>query len=138
MELTKWIQESMTSDEEELKEPEGWAAFEREDLFHCAIPGIIVMLIVTYFADLGRGRAAGICAMLDVLVMKLRWTFKARIGFWLAISLILLGQVAFITQVLPPGYQWMSAYVLLPIALVVYLVEEGIVFLFTRTFRKRR
>jgi hypothetical protein len=123
----------MTSNEEELKEPTGWKAVGREDLFLCVLPGLAVMLIVTYFADLGRGRAAGLCALVNVLVMKLRWTFKGRIGFWFAISLILLGQTALIVRV-PFGDQWMSAYALLPIALAVYLVDESIVFLFTREF----
>jgi hypothetical protein len=95
------------------------------------LPGLAVMLIVTYFADLGRGRAAGLCALVDILVMKLRWMLKGRIGFWFAISLVLLGQTALMVRI-HLGYQWMSTYALLPIALIIYLVDECIVFLFTR------
>lgn len=123
----------MTSDAEDLKQPTGWAGVGRGDLLLCVLPGLAVMLIVAYFADLGRGRAAGLCVLVDVLVMKLRWTSKEKIGFWFGISLILLGQGALITRV-PFGNQWMSAYALLPVALVVYLVDECIVFLFTRGF----
>ena len=131
--VTAWTVANVTSDEEDLKEPTGWEAVGREDLLLCVLPGLAVMLIVTYFADLGRGRAAGLFVLVDILVMKLRWTFRRRIRFWFAISLILLGQAALIAQV-PFGNQWMSAYALLPIALVAYLVDEGIVFLFTRRF----
>ena len=127
------VYEIGSSDEEDLKEPNGWDAVGREDILLCVLPGLAMMLIVTYFADIGRGRAAGLCALVDILVMKLRWTFKGRIGFWFAISLILLGQTALITRV-PFGSQWMSAYALLPIALVVYIVDECVVFLFTRGF----
>jgi hypothetical protein len=131
-----WTAANMTSNEEDLKEPTGWGTVGREDLILCVLPGLAVMLIVAYFADLGRGRAAGLCALVDILVMRLRWTFKGRIGFWFAISLILLAQTALIARV-PFGNQWMSTYALLPIALVVYLVDECIVFLLTRRFGTR-
>ena len=115
------------------KQPTGWDSVGREDLLLCVLPGLAVALIVGHFAGMGQGRAAGLCALVDILVVKLRWTFKGRIGFWFAIWLILLGQTALIARV-PFGDQWMSAYALLPIALVVYLVDECIVFLLTRGF----
>ena len=121
----------MTSDEQDLKQPTGWGSVGRGDLLLCVLPGLVMMLIVTHFADLGRGRAAGLFTLVDILVMKLRWEFRGKLGFWCAISLILLGQTAVIARV-PLGDQWISAYALLPIALVAYLVDECIVFLFTR------
>jgi hypothetical protein len=124
----------MTDDEGDLKEPSGWAAIERGDLLVCAIPGLVILLIVTYFSDLGRGRAAGVCTMIDVLVMKLRWESRPKLGLWSAMLLILLAQTAVIVRV-PFGDQWISAYALLPVGLMIYVVEESIVFLFTRKFR---
>jgi hypothetical protein len=92
-----------------------------------------MMFIVIHFADLGRGRAAGVCILVDAIVMKVRWNFRGKLAFWCAISLILLVQIAVIAFV-PFGGQSMPVYGLLPAALVVCLVDEGIVFLFTRGF----
>jgi hypothetical protein len=123
----------MTSDAEDLKRATGWNAIGRGDLLLCVISGLTMMLIVTHFADLGRGRAAGLCVLVNVLVMKLRWEFRGKLGFWCAISLVVLGQATAIARV-PFGDQSIPPYTLLPIALVVYLVDECIVFVFTRGF----
>jgi hypothetical protein len=123
----------MTENEETSKEPSGWAAIERGDLPLIACPGLAMLLIVTYFSNLGRGRAACVCTMMAVLVMKLRWESRGKLGFWCAILLILLCQTALIVRV-PFGDQWISAYAMLPVALAIYLIDECVVFLFTRGF----
>lgn len=123
----------MTSEKEDFKQPKGWAAVERGDLLLCVLPGLAIMLVVTHFADLGRGRAAGLCTLVDILVMKLRWEFRGKFGFWCAILLILLAQIAGIVLV-PLGDRSMPAYALLPAALVVYLVDECLMFVFARGF----
>lgn len=123
----------MTNDEEGLKQPTGWGSVGPGDLLLCVLPALVAMLIVTHLANLGKGRAAGLFTIVDILVLKLRWEFRGKLGFWCAISLILLGQTAVIARV-PFGDQWMSTYMLLPIALVAYLVNEFIIFLFTRGF----
>jgi hypothetical protein len=64
---------NMTSDEEEIKRPTGWDAVGRGYLPLCVLPGLATMLAVAHFADLGRVRAAGICTLVDILVIKLRW-----------------------------------------------------------------
>ncbi len=118
---------------ENEKQPTGWDAIGREDWFLSVLSGLAMMLIVTYFSDLGRGRAAGLCVLVDIIVMRLRWEFRNKLGFWFAVLLILLVQTVVIIFV-SFGHQSIPAYGLLPAALVVYLVDECAVFLFTRRF----
>ena len=121
----------MTSDEEDFKQPTGWDAIGREDWVVSVLSGLVVMLIVTYFSDLGRGRAAGLCVFVDILVMRLRWEFSNKLGFWFAMLLILLAQTVLVIFV-SFGHQSIPAYGLLPAALVIYLFDEGIVYLGAR------
>jgi hypothetical protein len=119
----------MTRDEEDLKQLTGWDAIGREDWFLSVLSGLAMMLIVTYFSDLGRGRAAGLCVLVDIIVMRLRWEFSNKLGFWFAILLILVAQTVVIIFV-SFGHQSIPAYGLLPAALVIYLFDEGIIYLF--------
>ena len=126
----------MTSNEEDSEQPAGWAAVGRKDVFICVLCGLAVALTVNHFSGFGRGRAAGICVLVDILVIKLRWNLKGKLGSWFAITLNLMLQTILIYFV-SFGDEWMSSYALLSAALVIYLVDECLIFLLTREFAPR-
>ena len=95
----------------------------------CLLCGIPVDLIVSHFAGNGRGRAAGLCVGVDAVVVVLRRNSRGKLRFWLALLLIALIQTVVILLV-PFGDQSLPAYGLLPAALVIYLIDEGIIYLF--------
>jgi hypothetical protein len=115
----------------ERLEPDESESYTRRTSFLSILCGIPVFLIVAQYAGPGRAAAAGLCASVNALVMKLRWESRAKLGFWCAVLLILLLQIAAIVLV-PFGDQSTPGFALLPAALVIYLVDECIVFLFTR------
>ena len=98
-------------------------------MFFCILCALSVFIVVGYFAGLGRGRAAALCAGVDFAVVRLRWESRGKLRFWHAISLILLLQVMMIVFV-PFGSKSMPVYGLMPAGLVLYLLDEGIIFVF--------
>jgi hypothetical protein len=121
----------MPADEKDVAPASASNTAERRIAFLCLLFGIPVDLLVSHFAGVGRGRAAGLCVAVDALVMVLRRGSSGRLRFWLAISLILLIQTVVIFFV-PFGDESLPAYGLLPAALVIYLIDEGIIYLFGR------
>ena len=131
--MPAWTLANMTRDDEDLKK--GWDAIEREDWVLSVLSGLAMMLVVTYLSDLGRGRAAGLCVLVGVLVMRLRREFSNKLGFWFAVLLISLVQSVVIIY-LSFGSQSIPAYGLLPAALVIYLFDEGIIYLLSGSIRR--
>ena len=121
----------MTSDEKGQTQANAVEQFGRGDMLLGVLCAISVFVAVTLISDLGRGRAAALCAGVDFAVAKLRWESRRRPGFWFAISLILLLQMVVIAFVRFGG-ETMPVYGLLPAGLVVYLVDECIMFTFNR------
>ncbi|WP_263409381.1 hypothetical protein [Terriglobus tenax] len=119
----------MKSDANGIRSASESDSAERRIALLCLLCGIPVFMIVAHFAGWGRGRAAGVCVAVDALVMVLRWEARRMLRFWLAILLILLIQMMVIFLV-PFGDQSLPAYGLLPAALGIYLVDEGIIYLF--------
>ena len=109
---------------------------QRRIAFLCLLCGLPVFLIVANFAGVGRGRAAGLCAAVDSLVVVLRHGSREKLRLWSAIALILLIQTMVIVLV-PFGDESLPAYALLPAALVIYLFDEGIIYLFGVRSAKR-
>jgi hypothetical protein len=122
---------SMTSDEREQMQPDASESYGRRIAFLCILCGIPIFLIVAQFAGPGRAAEAGLCASVDAYVLKLRWESRPKLGFWCAVSLILLLQIVAIF-LLPFGDQSTPGFALLPAALLIYLVDECIVYLFTQ------
>ena len=118
----------MTSEEKDLEAASASDRPERRTALLCLLCGIPVDLIVSHFAGDGRGRAAGLCVAVDAVVVALRRNSRGKLGFWLAMLLIVLIQTVVILLV-PFGDQSLPAYGLLPAALVIYLVDEGIIYL---------
>ena len=115
----------MTSEEKDLEavsEPDG---SKRRTALLCLLCAIPVDLIVSHFTDDGRGRAAGLCVGVDVFVVALRHNSRGKLGFWLAVLLIVLIQTVVILLV-PFGNESVPAYGLVPAALVIYFIDEGI------------
>jgi len=52
--------------------------FGSRDMFLCLLVAISVFIVVAYFAGLGRGRAAGLCAGAGFLVVRIRWKSTER------------------------------------------------------------
>jgi hypothetical protein len=119
----------MTSGEKELVAASASDSPDRRIALLGLLCGIPVDLIVSHFAGNGRGRAAGLCVAVDAVVVVLRRNSRGKLGFWLAMLLIALIQTVVIFLV-PFGDQSLPAYGLLPAALVIYLVDEGIIYLF--------
>ena len=119
----------MTSEEEDLS-PAGMSeSVQRRIAFLCLLCGLPVFLIVAHFAGVGRGRAAGLCAAVDSLVVVFRCGSRKKMRLWSAISLTLLIQIMVIVLV-PFGDESLPAYALLPAALAIYLFDEGVIYLF--------
>lgn len=121
----------MKNDETDLARPNEFEPVGGRGVLFCILCALPILLIVAHFAGLGRGRAAGLCTAVDILVMMLRWESKGKLWFWCAVSLILFVQVMAIVFI-PFGDESMPAYALLPAALVIYLFDECIIFLFGR------
>jgi hypothetical protein len=119
----------MKNDANDLSSTSKSDSAERMIALLCLLCGLPVFMIVAHFADWGRGRAAGVCVAVDVLVVMLRRQSRGKLGFWLAILLIVLIQ-SVVILIVPFGDQSLPAYGLLPAALVVYLIDEGIIYLF--------
>src|ERR1700744_4565197 len=108
----------MKSDEKDLGLTSASDSTDRRIALLCLLCGLPVFMIVAHFAGWGRGRAAGICVAVNALVVALRWQSRGKLGFWLAILLIVLIQTMVIFLV-PFGDQSLPAYGLLPAALVI-------------------
>jgi hypothetical protein len=119
----------MTSGEKEVVAASASDSPDRRIALLCLLCGIPVDLIVSHFAGDGRGRAAGLCVAVDAVVVVLRRNSRGKLAFWLALLLIVLVQTVVIVLV-PFGDQSLPAYGLLPAALVIYLFDEGIIYLF--------
>src|SRR6202789_3994194 len=117
----------MTSEEKDLAAVTASDSPKRRTALLCLLCGIPVDLIVSHFAGDGRGRAAGLCVGVDAVVVALRPSSRGKLGFWLAMLLIVLIQ-ALVILFVPFGDQSLPAYGLLPAALVIYLVDEGIIY----------
>src|SRR5262249_25713918 len=105
--------------------------FGTTDMVLCLLCALSAFIAVTYFAGLGRGRAAALCAGVDFYVGRRRWESRGNLWFWCALSLILILQFIVIGFV-PFGGESMPVFGLLPAGLVIYLVDECIIFLFKR------
>lgn len=90
-------------------------------MFFCLLCSLSVFVAVAYFAGLGRGRAAGLCAGVAFAVAKLRWGSRENLWFWSAISLSLILQ-AIVIAFVPFGGESMPVTGLVPAGLVIYLV----------------
>jgi len=119
----------MTSEEKDLEAASASDSPARRTALLCLLFGIPVDLIVSHFAGDGRGRAAALCVGVGAFVVALRRNSRGKLGFWLAVLLIVLIQTIVIILV-PFGDQSLPAYGLVPAALVVYLFDEGIIYLF--------
>jgi hypothetical protein len=119
----------MTNEEKHLAPPSASDSPDRRTALLCLLCGIPVDLIVSHFAGDGRGRAAGLCVAVDAVVVVLRPNSRGKLGFWLAVLLIVLIQTVVVFLV-PFGDESLPAYGLLPAALVIYLFDEGIIYLF--------
>jgi hypothetical protein len=126
----------MTHNELDLEQREEPREFGRLYMVLCILCALSVFAAVGYVADVGRGRAAGLCAGIDFAVIRLRSQSRGDMRFWLAIALILLLQTTVIVT-FPFGSDSMPVYGLVPIGLIVYLIDECIIFLVKRrTHRK--
>ena len=121
----------MEGNERNLTQPSASGDFGRRDMFLCLLCALSTFVAVAALAGVGRGRAAALCAGVDFTVAKLRWESRRNPWFWCAISLILILQVTVISFV-PFGGESMPVYGLVPAGLVVYLVNESIILLFTK------
>lgn len=119
----------MTSEEEDLTAAGASDRAERRIALLCLLCGLPVFMIVAHFAGGGRGRAAGLCVAVDALVVVLRRESRRKLRFWFAISLILLIQTMVILLV-PFGDESLPAYGLIPAALVIYLFDVCIIWVF--------
>jgi len=129
-------QVSMTSEENDLTPAAAPKRFGRIDMFFCILCALSAFLAVAHFTDVGRGRAAALCAGVDFAVLKLRWGPRGNLGLLCSASLILLVQVIVIAFV-PFGSESMPVYGLVPAGVVVYLVDECIIFLLRKGFGTR-
>lgn len=118
----------MTNDGNELEEHREAEQFTGSDMFVCLLVALSVFAFVAYFAGLGRGRVAGLCAGVDFAVVRLRWHLNQNLRFWIAITLILFVQAAIVVA-FPFGPESMPVYGLLPAGLVIYLFDEGVILL---------
>jgi hypothetical protein len=119
----------MTSEEKDLAPAALSDSTERKIAFLCLLCAIPVYMVVAHFAGEGRGRAAAACIGVNVLVVVLRRKSIGKLGFWIAMSLILLIQTMVIV-VAPFGDQSLPPYGLIPAGLVIYLFDEGVIYLF--------
>ena len=118
----------MTSEEKDLEAASASDSPERRTALLCLLFAIPVDLIVSHFAGDGRGRAAALCVGIDAFVVALRRNSRSKLGFWLAVLSIVVIQTVVILLV-PFGDQSLPAYGLLPAALVIYVIDEGIIYL---------
>lgn len=118
----------MTNEEKDLVSSGASDRAERSIAVLCLLLGIPAFIVVAHFAGEGRGRAAGLCLAVDALVVILRRKSTRKIKLWSATLLMLLFQTIVIVAV-PFGDQSLPAYGLLPAALVIYLIDEGILYL---------
>jgi hypothetical protein len=119
----------MASDAGELTPSGTSERLERRIAFLCLLLGIPVLLVVSHFAGLGSGRAAGLCVSVDALVAGLRWRSTQKLRILCALFLILVLQ-AIVIGVVPFGDESMPGITLLAPALVIYLFDECVIFLF--------
>ncbi len=124
-------------DESDVVRSNAFERFGNRGAILSVLSAIPVFLVVAHFAGFGRGRAAALCMAVDVAVVKLRWDSRGKLWFWCAISLMLLIQAVMVGFV-PLGDESLPAYGLVPAAVVIYLVDECIIFLFKRGFGTRR
>jgi hypothetical protein len=118
----------MTSEGSDFAQQDDNTEFSRLDMALCIAFSLGVFAAVGYFAGLGRGRAAGVCAGVDFAVVGLRTQSRRTLRFWLAIVFIVLAQVTVISTVHFIG-EHTSVYGLVPAGLMVYLFDQCIIFL---------
>lgn len=93
--------------------------------------GIPAFIIVLHFSDIGRARAAAVCAIVNAVVLRRRWDSRGRLSLWCGALLVLVVQ-AIVIALVPFSDLWLGPYGLLPAGLVVYLFDETVVFFLTR------
>ena len=118
----------MTGEENDLTVADAPKRFGRVDMFLCILCAFIAFVAVAHFMDVGRGRAAGLCAGVAFAVVRIRWSPRENLWLLCSASLILLVQIIVIVFV-PFGGESMPVYGLMPAGLIVYLVDECIIFL---------
>lgn len=72
-----------------------------------------VFFVVGHFTDFGRGRAAGVCTAVDVLVAMIRWRPNRELGYHCALLLMIAVQ-AMVIYLVPFGDDSLPAYGLVP------------------------
>jgi hypothetical protein len=100
----------------------------------CASP---LFFLFTYFGDPGRGRAAAICAFVILLCGRIFWSLRRLALFWLALTIVALGQVPFIVLI-----RWTDrdypGVVLLPVAFLDFAIVYGVFKLVEKITSRRR
>ena len=115
--------------------PEAYRGFGWKGALFCVLCATPVFLTISHLGNFGRARAAALCVAIDVAVVKLynspeRGLLSSeQLWFWYAILFATAVQTAVVF-----GLSWqdesLPAYSLMPAAIVIYLLDLGIVRLF--------
>jgi hypothetical protein len=97
----------------------------------CASP---LFFLFAYLGDPGRGRAAAVCAFVLLTCARLFWNILKPVWLWLTIAIVVICHVPLITLVSWTNKDY-PGIVLLPIALLDFVVVYGAFWLLEKTTR---
>ena len=100
----------------------------------CALP---VYLLFACLGDPGRGRAATVGASVILLCAKIFWSFRKRVLFWVALTIVTLCHIPLILLI-PWNNRDYPGIVLLPFALPDFAIVYGILKLVEKMTGGRR
>ncbi len=83
----------------------------------------------------GTGRAAWVCALVFVTVMKVRWELKSRPWFWITIAVLLVLHVPLIVLV-PWTSRWIPAVGIVPLGVLDIAIILGCIALVERLMKR--
>ena len=103
--------------------------------FYIAIATLPVLILFNYFGKFDLGLNVCLCLFVNILVIRIRWKLREYPWFWGAMAVVMAVELPAVVLIRWPPY-WVPAVVLLPIAVVAYLVATGALQLAEKLFGK--
>lgn len=98
----------------------------------CTTP---LFALVTYLGDLGRARAAYVCAVAVLVAIRSFWGLRKRVWFWLTVTMVVFLHVPLIVFI-PWGSERVPVGGLLPVGLADFGIAYGIIRLVERAMNR--
>jgi len=103
--------------------------------FYIALALVPVLVLFDYLGRFDLGLNIFICLFVNILAIRIRWKLREYPWFWGAMAVVMAVELPAVVLIRWPPY-WVPAVVLLPIAVVAYLVATGALQLAEKLFGK--